>query len=147
VFEGEGPMECFVAVRSLPVERLMTVDGTCAVEFNWSVLPTLEVEVSTFLRTFVHHPATIALEHVGFVSTATRLFLHADAAEWRAALAKDSGNTHFLLESLPQQFLAHKSRFSCKINEHITATNAVNYSSIVTKIQWDNTKNHETKKT
>jgi hypothetical protein len=116
VRQGEGAMQCFVAVRSLPVERLMAVvfwktipetDQTLMAEFTWKALPALGEEVTAFLRAFIAHvlheqptvaalrvaewqPANHAtaatLESVGFSISPSRTVYYATAADWRTAL-------------------------------------------------------------
>jgi len=136
VRQGEGAMQCFVAVRSLPVERLMAVvfwktipetDETLTAEFQWSALPAMGAEVSTFLQAFIAHvaaqepavtaiaaaewlsrenPTAAILEGVGFVATINRSHFHADAAAWRAALADDATNREAPVSPHPSHFPA-----------------------------------------
>ncbi len=116
-------MHCFVAVRELPVERLMAVafwktlvetDKTLTAEFKWSALPALGAEVTTFLKALTAHvagqepalatmtsaewlpaghPTAAILESVGYVATTSRSYHSADAAAWRAALRENLGST------------------------------------------------------
>lgn len=64
---GEGPRQCFVAVRMQPVERLLAVafwkavpetDGTRTAEIQWSALPALGTEFSAFWEALIAHIAT-----------------------------------------------------------------------------------------
>lgn len=132
-------MQCFVAVRSLPVERLMAVvfwktipetDETLTAEFQWSALPAMGAEVSTFLQAFIAHvaaqepaiaaiaaisaaewlpaghPTAALLESIGFVATINRSHFHADAAAWRAALADAATNREAPVSPHPSHFPA-----------------------------------------
>lgn len=113
---GEGPRQCFVAVRSHPVERLVAAafwktvpetDGTLSAEFQWSALPSLGRELPAFLHALAGevvereatatclaaadwlpegHPAGPLLESAGFAPAGTRTVYHGDAAAWRVAL-------------------------------------------------------------
>lgn len=113
---GEGPRHGFVAVRSRPVERLVAAafwkrvpetDGTLIAEFQWSALPSLGPQLSSFLEALAQQvkeqepaAATLAatdwlpeghligglLEAAGFSASGTRTVIEADAAAWRQAL-------------------------------------------------------------
>ena len=113
---GEGPLRCFVAVRTQPVERLIAAAfwklvpetaGTFTAEIQWAALPALGEQVPAFLEAFVtnvpiqepgtttiasadwlaaNHPAAAALQAVGFAAAGTRTYYQTDAAAWRGAL-------------------------------------------------------------
>lgn len=113
---GEGPRHGFVAVRTRPVERLVAAafwrvvaetDGTLTAEFQWSALPSLGPQLSSFLGALAEQVAeqepaatTLAatdwlpeghllgglLEAAGFSTAGTRTVIQADASAWRQAL-------------------------------------------------------------
>ena len=127
-------MQCFVAVRLMPVERLMAVvfwktvpetDETLTAEFKWSALPAMGAELTAFLQAFIAHvaaqepavstitaaewlsadqPSAAILGNAGFLATTTRSHFHADAAVWRAALAENASNTDTLVSPHPSHF-------------------------------------------
>ena len=113
---GEGPRHGFVAVRTRPVERLVAAafwkvvpetDGTLTAEFQWSALPSLGPQLSSFLGALAEQvaeqepaAATLAatdwlpeghligglLETAGFSAAGTRTVIQAEATAWRQAL-------------------------------------------------------------
>lgn len=115
---GEGPLRCFVAVRTQPVERLIAAAfwkavpetaGTLIAEIQWAALPVLGEQVSAFLEALVAsvpdqepgatalanaewlpvgHPAAAVLQAVGFTVAGTRTYYQADAAAWRHGLSE-----------------------------------------------------------
>jgi hypothetical protein len=113
---GDGPQQCFVALREGPLERLLgaafwrgvtETDGCISVEFEGSVLAAVAACEAGFLEALVEqvagscpqaqriaaaawlppeHPRAAKLQEAGFVVAGERQWFSADAAVWREAL-------------------------------------------------------------
>jgi hypothetical protein len=113
---GDGPLQCFVALREKPLERLLGAafwrcvaesDGSVSVEFEWSALAAMAPDEAGFLEALVahaggqcpqaqciaasawlpaEHPRAAVLQAAGFAVAGERQWFSADAAAWREAL-------------------------------------------------------------
>ena len=113
---GDGPLQCFVAVRERPVERLVgatfwrlltAADGSHSAEFEWAAAAA-QSEAVEFLQALVAevkkqcpdceriaasawlpegHPLAATLEAAGFAAAVKRHVYVAEAKVWREALA------------------------------------------------------------
>jgi hypothetical protein len=113
---GDGPQQCFVALREGPLERLLGAafwrglaesDGSASVEFEWSVLAAMAADEAGLLEALVahaggqcpqaqriaasawlpaEHPRAAVLQAAGFAVAGSRQWFSADAAAWREAL-------------------------------------------------------------